>query len=147
MNQQQALELNWQHFVVEGKPKCIGVDDNFMYHDPGTLNCCSVGRLMSPELREYLSGRLCPVDELESLLEDEYPELLPGWRQIVQGCSLPFLEHLQGIHDCVVLTDGSFPQMLAALGTPQEQFRNRLTALAKDYNLKIPDEQANRPQP
>ena len=137
MTQQEAFDRNWQHFVVEQKPKRADAKGKCYYHrDDG--NCCGVGLLLSPGLRGRLTNSLTPLDELPGLIESEAPEFSSEWEELVSTLGFYFLEDLQTKHDGVQYDPEKVTENELYAVPEVVQFRERLTALANDYKLTIP---------
>ena len=154
MTPQEAFNINWNHFVVNKSP--LG-----MIREGGKLNapnfrcryrtpdgcCCGIGVLFPPDIQLVLQEVDCPVGELGCRLRDELNDGRLNGEQynvanrILSGLKEPgkhpfscFMEDLQSAHDGARPQDD--PEVPACSST---RIDNRLSQLAIDYNLTIPE--------
>ena len=119
MNNQEAFDKNWQHFVVEKKPPGISESGSCLYLTRDGHRC-GVGILLTQQEAEVLRGSYIGVFTLFE--RDQVPASLMGMDQ-------QFLESLQTAHDTATRSiNGSF----------HDAYEIRLRSMAEKYNLKVP---------
>lgn len=132
MTRQEAINLNWNHFVVNQKPKCEDTASNTcQYSHQG--NCCAVGVLLSPELKRHLVGQLFPVEEM--LVELEATEHLAEYRKLEADLGLDFLEYLQMCHDSVITHPDTLALRSPELNPQPVQFQLALQKVINKFHL------------
>lgn len=112
---QEAFDIVWQAFVVEKRPQSVW-SGHCRYRGPNGMKCAA-GLLMADEL--YLSDfdtKGISVDGLPSHVRNSLCE------------SSEFVQLLQTIHDEVI-----------APGMFTDHMRNRLSVLAQNEGLRIPE--------
>lgn len=132
MTRQEALNLNWNHFVVNQKPKCEDLASNTcQYSHQG--NCCAVGVLLSPSLRRHLSDKLFPVEEMWAELEGT--EHLAEYQRLEADLGLDFLEYLQLCHDSVITNPNTLALRSPDLNPQPVQFQKALQMVISRFGL------------
>lgn len=133
MTRQEALNLNWNHFVVNQKPKCEDRASNTcQYSHQG--NCCAVGVLLSPSLRQHLAGQLFPVEEMRAELEGT--EHLAEYQALEAALGLDFLEYLQMCHDSVITNPDTLALRSPELNPQPVQFQKALWMVIGRFGLE-----------
>jgi hypothetical protein len=121
VNEQEAFNEIWDHFIVKGSPPGNDEGDTFCCLRTRKGNCCHVGRLIPDE--QYNEGLECAATDPFSLMAK-----VP----ILQHLSKEFLDEIREAHD----EAASFVDFTA-------RDEKNLRQIAKDFNLTIP---ASSPQ-
>jgi len=133
MNFQEAFDIVWQRFVLEGNAKASSPTLGCIYSPlpkEGNYCGCAIGCLLSPEIPAQLDkmggGTWTSV---QIKLDDcrEYKSLSQLLKSTFEDPNNRFWTELQLCHDSTLLTQNF-----------TEQITESLTALAKKYNLIIP---------
>jgi hypothetical protein len=104
VNRQDALNANWQYFVVEGHgPSMRGGDwpNNCAYRGVDGAKC-AIGCIIPDELYhpgiDSLSILGLSDTDVTAIMVSHSPELRPI-QEFLEPCGLPFLQELQLVHD------------------------------------------------
>lgn len=123
MNNQEAFDKVWQHFLVEKNPPGYNVEQGLCHYVTETGARCAIGCLVSPE----------EARKLEDASEEKGGAAFSG---LIDNDLLP--ESLQDLDRDL----GSALQVAHDDAADTASFRptleNRLRQLALDYNLEVP---------
>ena len=128
--QQEAFDIVWQAFVVEGRPQSVGTRGRCFYRGPNGARC-AVGLLMPDELYEarfdevVTSAKMLPAHVQNACCSQD------GRRGLVGILTAPLLlTALQRAHDTFI--EG------VSTGTFQEHMRSHLADVAWRFGLTVP---------